>query len=69
MIRGLGLAHLLLETDGPYVALPGEPAFHCGDIAAVGVQVARLLDLPEREVAETTRTQAQSLFCASFDKE
>ncbi len=62
MIRGLGLAHLLLETDGPYVALPGAERFHCGDIAQIGAKVAQLLALPPETVAEETTQAAEALF-------
>ncbi|SIN71874.1 TatD DNase family protein [Sulfurivirga caldicuralii] len=62
LIRGLGLDHLLLETDGPYVALPGADQFHCGDIAQIGARVSQLLDLPLESVAQETTRAAQDLF-------
>ena len=62
MIRGLGLAHLLLETDGPFVALPGASGFRCGDIATVGREVAALLQLPPQTVAERTAEAAREVF-------
>lgn len=58
MVRAVGLAHLVLETDGPFVNLPGRARFSCEDIETVCSTVARLLDVPPEQVAARTRENA-----------
>ena len=64
VLPGLGLEHLLLETDCPYLA----PAPHRGKrnepayLPLVLRRVAALLGVPEAEVAEATTRNAAALF-------
>jgi TatD DNase family protein len=64
VLPGIGLEHLLLETDCPYLApVPhrgkrNEPAY----LPLVLRRVAALLGRPEAEVAEATTRNAAALF-------
>jgi TatD DNase family protein len=65
-VRAVGIEHLILETDCPYLApVPyrgkrNEPAF----IASTASHVAELLDLPLAEVISRTTATASALFGA-----
>jgi TatD DNase family protein len=64
VIQTIGLSHLVLETDGPYLApVPfrgktNEPEM----IIAVAQKVADILSLPIEVVVDKTSTNAQQLF-------
>ncbi len=61
MVRAAGLTHLVLETDGPFVSLPGREQFTCVDIESVCAALARLLDVTPDEVALQTRDNAMRM--------
>ncbi len=63
-VQSLDLAHILLETDAPYLAPPGTPFHrnHPWNIYQVAERVAELKNLPVRVVVEAARHNAERFF-------